>query len=101
MVISASGREEKKVESVVHMLSNTREVFAKVDGSKVVSEPIITFTHGAKSKFSLIQRNKQLEFGYFTNMYRCSAEESLYTKITTVQPRYIVVNYTQSTLIFA
>jgi hypothetical protein len=56
ILASATGREEKekKVESIVHMLSNTREVFAKVDGSKAISEPIITFTHGAKSKFSLV-----------------------------------------------
>ena len=77
------------------MLSNTKEVFAKVDGSKDVSQSIITFTHGTHGKFSLVQRNKLLEFGYFTKMFRCSAEESLYTKITTVQPRYMVVNYTQ------
>ena len=83
------------------MMSKSREVFAKVEKSKDISTPIITFTHGSRSKFSLVQRNKLLEFGYFTNMYRCSASESLYTKITTIHPRYMVVNYTSSTLLFA
>ena len=98
---AGNSREEGKIESVVHMMSSTREVFAKVESSKAVSTPIITFTHGSRGRFNLVQRYKLLEFGYFTNMYRCSATESLYTKITTVQPRYMVVNYTQSTLIFA
>lgn len=41
--------EQRKDEDVVHMLSSTKEVFAKIDGSKAVSEPIITFTHGTRS----------------------------------------------------
>lgn len=96
-----SSQEEGKAESIVHMMSSTREVFAKVRDSGDVSSPIITFTHGSKGSFSLMQRNKMLEFGYYTNMYRNSSTESLYTKITTVLPRYIVVNYTQSTMLFA
>jgi len=87
--------------SVVHMLSSTKEVFAKLEGSSDVSAPIITFTHGSRGKFSLVQRNKLLEFGYFTDVYRCHPTENLYTKITTVQPRYVIVNYTQSALICA
>ena len=83
------------------MMSSTKEVYAKLEGSNDVSEPIITFTHGSRGQFTLQQRNKLLEFGYFTNMYRCHASENLYTKITTVQPRYMVLNYTQSTLICA
>ena len=48
-------------DSIVHMLSSTKEVFAKIEGSRDVSAPILTFTHGSKSQFSLIQRNKLLE----------------------------------------
>ena len=66
------------------MMSSCREIFAKVESSKSISSPIITFTHGSRGRFDLVQRNKLLEFGYFTNMQRCSASESLYTKITTI-----------------
>ena len=83
------------------MLTSTREVFGKIEGSGYVSQPIHTFTPGTKNKFQLVQRNKLLEFGYFTDLYRASMSEKIYTKITTIHPLYIVVNYTKQTLIFA
>lgn len=51
---NSSRGDEQKIESVVHMMSKTKEVFAKVEKSKDISTPIITFTHGSRSKFSLI-----------------------------------------------
>ena len=48
-----SGYEENKIQSVVHMMSGCREIFAKAESSASVSQPIITFTHGSRGRFQL------------------------------------------------
>lgn len=83
------------------MLNYAREVFAKMEGSSDISDPLHTLTPGTRSRFQLVRRNRLFEFGYHTDLYRANKGESLFTKVTTVRPLYIVVNYTQSTVLFA
>ena len=40
-----------KIEQKIHMLSHTKEVFAKMEGSVDISEPLHTFTPGTRSRF--------------------------------------------------
>jgi hypothetical protein len=34
------------------------------------------------------------EFGYATQMYLANKDEFIYTKVTTISPLFIIVNYT-------
>ena len=85
----------------VHMLSQCKQVFAKIEGSKEVSDLISTFAPGTRERLSLVRKNKLYEFGYATQVYLANKDEFIYTKVTTISPLFIVVNYTQSTILFA
>jgi hypothetical protein len=83
------------------MLSQCKQVFAKIEGSKDVSNLISTFAPGTREKFALVRKNKLYEFGYATQVYLANKHEFIYTKVTTISPLFIVVNYTQSTILLA
>jgi len=49
----------------------------------------------------LIKKNRLYEYGYITDIYLASKIDFIYTKITTISPLYLIVNYTKSTILFA
>ena len=49
--IQPSEDDNNKIEQKVHMLTHTREVFAKMEGSVDISDPLHTFTPGTRSRF--------------------------------------------------
>ena len=92
---------ESEGQEMVHMLSNTKQVYAKMEGSSSVSSKIDTSTHGSFGSFTLVEDDSLYEFAYSTNMYRCTPSDSIYSKITKVYPKYVVINCTASTLLFS
>jgi len=85
----------------VHMLSTYKEIFAKIEKSEAISEPVHIFTPGTHNRFQLTRGNKLYEFGYSTELYLANRDEFIYTRVTTISPFFIVVNLTQSTVAFA
>jgi len=83
------------------MLSRCKQVFAKIEGSKEISQIISTYAPGTRDKFQLQRKNMLYEFGYATQMYLANRNEFIYTKVTTISPLFILVNCTQSTILFA
>jgi len=79
----------------------TKEVWAKIEGSPEVSQPINTFAPSAQQKFSLVKKNRLYEYGYATEIYLASEQEFIYTKITTLSPLFVIVNSTQQTILCA
>lgn len=53
---------------------------------------IDTITQSTQIDFSLKNSLYKLNFCYQTNIYLASIEEYIYTKITTVNPYYIIMN---------
>jgi len=83
------------------MAMQTKEVWAKIEGSPEVSQSINTFAPNAQQKVSLVKKNKLYEYGYATEIYLASEHEFIYTKITTLSPLYVIVNSTQQTILCA
>ena len=52
----------------LHMLSQSSQVWAKIDGGREVSDPINTFTPEVCEKFSLVRKNRLYEYGYKTQV---------------------------------
>lgn len=92
---------KKQTSKKVHMLSRCKQVFAKIEGSKEISQTISTYAPGTRDKFQLQRKNMLYEFGYATQMYLANRDEFIYTKVTTISPLFILVNCTQSTILFA
>lgn len=85
----------------LYLLSPTKEVWAKMESTTEISQEINTFAPGTNEKFQLVKKNRLYEYGYSTELYLANKLEFIYTKVTTISPLYIVVNYTKSTLLFA
>lgn len=85
----------------LYLISPVREVWAKFEAGTDISSEINTFTPGTNEKFQLVKKNRIYEFGYSTEVYLANKMEFIYTKITTISPLYVVVNYTKSTVLFA
>ena len=66
-----------------------------------ISTEINTFTPGTNERFQIVKKNRIYEYGYSTEVYLANKLDFIYTKITTISPLYIVVNYTKSTILFA
>lgn len=77
----------------IHMLSTCKELFARMEDSVDVSKEILTHPPGTIDRFELVKRNRLMQFGYATEMYLAHKEEFIYTKITTISPYFVVVNY--------
>jgi len=67
----------------------TRKECVKIDASTV----------STLIEFSLRNQMHVLNFCYETNIYLASIEEYLYTKITTVNPQYVILNKSSKTIL--
>ena len=83
------------------MMSNSDEIYAKMNRSAQVSHALNTTKPNTRGRIEFIRKNYLFEFGYSTDFFLANKNESIYTKVTTLSPLFIVANHTESTLLIS